>query len=49
MITRACAGDICHSECLRSTPRGLESLFQLAVELSVHQPATAFQIVGGLD
>jgi len=43
MITSACAGDICHSECLSSTPKGLEGPFQPAVRSPVRQPATVFQ------
>lgn len=48
MITSACAGDICHSECLSSTPKGPEGPFQ-PLGSSLRQPITVFEMVGGLD
>lgn len=49
MITSTCAGGICHSECLRSAPKGLEGPFQPALGSSLRQPITVFQMVGALD
>lgn len=49
MTRSACAGDPCHSERLRSAPKGLGSLFQPAVRSPLRQPTAELPTVGGLD